>query len=170
AFAGICPFDSLYATASSTTSRQTKPSSPTCSTPRPHAHDAPAGAVLVGVPGDHAVVHLRALRRVHADVTGPVELGLDLPDLGRDELVVVGERVVPERAPGRRAGDAHLPAARSEGGRLAVIVLADRDRLVLLDGGEGARDVGRVLRVVGRARAIAGAPLGRRPLLVDRLV
>src|SRR5262245_926605 len=122
----------------------------------------PPATALVGVPRDHAVVHLRAFRRVHADVAGPVELRLDLPDLGRDELVVVDERVVSEGAARRRARNGHLPAARSEGGRLAVVVLADGDGLVLLDGGEGARDIGRTLRVVGRARSIGGAPLGRR--------
>jgi hypothetical protein len=65
---------------------------------RPHADDTAAGAVLVGVPGDHAVVHHRALRRIHADVAGTVELRLDLSDLGGDELVVVDERVVSEGA------------------------------------------------------------------------
>ena len=139
-------------------------------TERPHADNAPAAAVLVGVPGDHAVVHHRTLRRVHADVAGPVELRLDLSDLGGHELVVVDERVVPERAARRGAGNAHLPAACAEGRRLAVVVLADRDRLILLDGGQSARDVGRVFRVVGRARSIGRAPLGRRPLLVYRLV
>src|SRR5437867_5434571 len=48
---------------------------------RTHADHAAARAVLVGVPGDHVVVHHRALRRVHADVTRTVELRLDLADL-----------------------------------------------------------------------------------------
>src|SRR5262249_16707142 len=137
---------------------------------RAHADHASAGTVLVGVPRDHAVVHHWALRRVHADVAGPVELGLDLADLGRDELVVIDERVLPERPAGRRAGDAHVPAARAEGGRLAVVVLADRQRLVLLDRGERPRDVRRILGVVRGAGAVVGPPLRWRPLLIDRLV
>src|SRR5438034_7608897 len=77
---------------------------------RTHAHHAAASAVLVGVPGDHAVVHHRALRRVHADVTRTVELRLDLADLRGHQLVVGDQRVLAERAPGRRPGNAHLPA------------------------------------------------------------
>src|SRR5437773_271619 len=38
---------------------------------RTHAHHAAARAVLVGVPGDHALVHHRALRRVDAMWPGP---------------------------------------------------------------------------------------------------
>src|SRR5262249_12362138 len=54
-----------------------------------HPDHAVARAALVGVPGDDAVVHHRPLRGVHADVAGPVELGLDLADLGGHQLVVV---------------------------------------------------------------------------------
>ena len=137
---------------------------------RSHADHAAAGAVLVRIPGDHAVIHERAFRRVHADVAGAVELRLDLADLGRHEFVVVDERVVAEGAAGRRAGDGHLPAARSERRRLTMVILADGDGLVLLDRAERPHDVRRVLRVIGRAGPVSGAPLRRRPLLVERLV
>src|SRR4030095_6682588 len=65
---------------------------------------------------------------------------------------------------------AHLPSPRSEGGGLPVVVLADRNRLVLLDGGEGLRDVRRVVRVIGRAGPVIGSPLRGRPLLVEGLL
>src|SRR5207253_9276015 len=123
-----------------------------------------AGAALVGVPGVHAVVHDRPLRRVHTDVAGAVELRLNLPDLGRHELVVVDERVLAEGTTGWRSGNAHLPPARSEGRRLPVVVLPNGDRLVLLDRRQGPRDVRGVTGVVRRPRAVVGAPLGRRPL------
>src|SRR5262249_45289502 len=97
---------------------------------RTHAHDAPACAALIGIPRNAAVVEERTLGRVHADVAGTVELRLDLADLGGDQFVVIRQRVLPERAAGGRAGNRHLPAARAEGGRLAVIELANRNRLV----------------------------------------
>src|SRR5262249_39670922 len=59
-----------------------------------HSHHASARPALVRVPDIDAVVHDRSLRRVHADVAGPVELGADLADLGDHKLVVIDERVV----------------------------------------------------------------------------
>src|ERR1700704_5324010 len=51
---------------------------------------------------------------------------------GRQGLVVINERVLAEGAAGRRSGDEHLPSARPERGRLAMVELTDGDRLVLL--------------------------------------
>ena len=130
---------------------------------RPHAHHAATGATLVGIPGDAAVVEDRALGSVHADVAGTVELGLDLADFGGDQFVVVHQCVLAEGAAGGRAGDGHLPAARAEGRRFAVVVLADGDGLELLDRGQRALDVGRVLGVVGAAGLVVRAPLRRAP-------
>ena len=69
----------------------------------------------------------------------PVELRLDLADLGRQELVVINERVLAEGAAGRRSADGHLPSARPERGRLAMVERTDGDRLVLLDGAQRPR-------------------------------
>src|SRR5262245_40108152 len=102
---------------------------------RPHPEHPATGAVLVCIPRVHAVVHHRPFRRVHPDVAGAVKLRLNLADLGGDKLVVVDEGVLAEGATGRRSGNAHLPAARPERRRLTVVVLADRDGFVLLDGG-----------------------------------
>ncbi len=62
------------------------------------------------LPFDEAVVeaHLLAIAvraDLHADVAETVELGADLADLGRQELVVPDDLVGAERAAGRRAGD-----------------------------------------------------------------
>src|SRR5215813_4292045 len=136
----------------------------------PHAHHTVAGAALVGVPRDDAVVHHGALGGVHPDVAGAVELRLDLADLGDDELIVINERVLAEGTARRGSRNHHLPAAWPERGRLTMVELADGDGLVLLDRGEGLHDVRGVARVVRGAGAVLRSPFRRRPLLVDGLV
>src|SRR5262249_4342073 len=89
---------------------------------------------------------------VHPNVAGTVKLRLNLPDLGGHQLVVVDESILAKGTARGRSGNAHLPSTCPEGRRLAMVVLADRDRLVLLDGGQGPRNVGGVAGVVGCAR------------------
>ena len=52
------------------------------------------------------------LAELDADVAEAVELGADLADLGREELVVIDELVLAERAAGRAAGNAQRERAR----------------------------------------------------------
>ena len=75
-----------------------------------------------------------------------------------------------ERTARRRSRDGHLPAASAESGDFAVIVLADGHGLELLDHGQGALDVGRILRVICAAGLVIRAPLGGRPFLFQGLV
>src|SRR5262249_58206556 len=110
------------------------------------------------------------LRRVHADVAGAVELRTDLTDLRDHEFVVVDEGILAEGTTSGRARDDELPAAGAERGRLAVVVLADREHLVLLDGGQRLRNDGGIVSVVGRAGAVIRAPFRRRPILGQRLL
>src|SRR5205823_4938202 len=80
---------------------------------------------LVGFLAPAAVVHEVTLRCPHADVAGTVELRPDLADLGRHQLVVIDERVLPERPAGRRAGNRHRPAARAERRNARMVQLAE---------------------------------------------
>ena len=134
-----------------------------------HADRPVAAAALVGLLPLTAVVEDVALRGPHADVARPVELGADLADLGRDELVVEDEPVAAERAARRRARDDHVPDARPEGGDVPVVVLAERGGLALLDELDDLEDVlGR--DPVDRAGLVVGAQLAGPPVLAERLV
>src|SRR6185503_430868 len=88
-----------------------------------------------------------------------------------DQFIVICQRVLAERTASRRAGDGHLPAARAESRSFAVVVLANRDGLELLDGPQSALDVGWILGVVRAAGPVFFAPFGRFPAqgaVVDR--
>jgi len=96
-------------------------------------------------------------------VAGTVELGLDLSDLCGDQLIVVEQSVFTEGAASGRARNPHVPFARTKPRRFGVVVLADRDGFVLLDGGQCLGNVGRIQSVVGTASAIFLAPFGSCP-------
>jgi hypothetical protein len=134
-----------------------------------HADHAAAAAALVRLLAPAPVVHEVALRRSNADVARAVELRPDLADLGRDELVVVDERVLPERPAGRRARNRHRPAARAEGRDARVIELAERRDLALFHQPHRLHDHRR-RGAVGRAHLVVGAPFGGSPALGERLV
>ena len=103
-------------------------------------------------------------------MTGPIELGADLPDFGGQIIVVIDERVLAKRATLGCPGQNHRPNARTEGRDLAVIILADGNRLELLDRVECALDVGRVLRVVGGACPVLRTPLRGCPVFGEGLI
>ena len=59
-------------------------------------------------------------------------------------------------------------SADPERRRFAMVVLADGDRLVLLDGAQRTLDVGGILGVVGAARLVVRTPLRRPPIFSPR--
>ena len=116
-----------------------------------------------------AVVVEHALRGDDADVAGPVELGADLAELRRHVFVVVDELLAAEGTARRPSRNDQLPAARAERRRVGGVDLAERRDLALLDEADGLQHQLR-RRAVGRADLVVGAPLGRGPFLVQRLV
>ena len=87
-------------------------------TVRAHAHNLPAGATLICVPADNAVVTHRAFRGVHINVTRAVELSLNLTDLCGDQFIMVDQGVFAERTAGGCTGNPHVPFTWPETGSL----------------------------------------------------
>jgi hypothetical protein len=97
----------------------------------------------------------------------PVELGADLPDLGRQELVVPDHQVAPERAAGRRAGDAQREGALAEIRHGRLVDAADLVDLAGAHQPDGVEDLlGR--DPVRGAGLVLRSPAGWPPLRADR--
>ena len=91
-----------------------------------------------------------------ADMCETVELGADLADLGRQEIVHPDHVVLAERPAGEPGGGAHREHPLAEQRHLCLIGAGKRDRVAGLDQLGGFQSLGR-RHQVGGARLVIGA-------------
>ena|GEM_PF-4591194 len=103
------------------------------------------------------------MRGLHTNMSWPVELGADLPQFGRDILVVIDELLRSERAASRESRDHHAPAPFAECRRVLGIDLPERDHFTLLDKADCTQDNRRGNQVC-RTDAIFRTPFARCPV------
>jgi hypothetical protein len=102
-------------------------------------------------------------------VARAIELGTDLPNLARNQFVMIDQSILAERAARWSSWNGHIPAARAEGRNLAMIVFSHGQGLELFDRSERPFDIFRILGVIAATGGIICAPFGWRPLFVQRL-
>ena len=106
---------------------------------------------------------LEAKSSIRGRLAEAVELGSDLTDFGRQELVVIHDRVGTPGATGGRARNTQGELAGSEQRHIGVVFVTHLQGLALLDLGDRAEDDFRLLVPVGRSSLVAFAPQLIRP-------
>jgi len=87
-----------------------------------------------------AVVEKLALGGLYPDIPRSVELGTNLPQFGRDILVIIDELLRSKRAAGREPGDHHAPTPCAERRCVLCIDLSERDYFTLFNKADCTQD------------------------------
>ena len=114
------------------------------------------------------VIEILPITQLHTNVAGTIKLRTDLADFRGQHLVIVDEAAW-ERATGGQTRDGQVPTTSAEERCIALINLTQDGGAAFFDQFHG-RHNGAGVDPLDRTHRVTGAPLGGRPILLNRPV